>query len=154
MGRVAFQDCEALASFLKVFVSGLSRLLSKNAETNWMAIKQLLWRGSFTWLKLKCWENRARILGERWIFSKGSNEIGIGSTPIASRDFTESLICAPFIIWHSWFYFKGAKLQLSSMMGTFFRARLKFTLKSIGKNPLKNPLKKILEFSLLISNWA
>ena len=126
MSRVAFWDCKALASFLEVFVSGLTRLLSKNAETNWMAIKQLLWRGSSIWLKLKCWEYRARILGERWIFSKGSNEIGRGSTPIASRDFTESLIWAPFIIWHSWFYFKQANAQLSSFMGTFFWACLIF----------------------------
>ena len=42
MGRVAFRDCEALASFLEVFVSSLTRLLSKNAETDWMAIKPLL----------------------------------------------------------------------------------------------------------------
>ena len=53
-------------------------------------------------------------------------------TPIASRDFADSLLCAPFIMWHSRFYFKQANVQLSCLMGTFFRVNLKLRKKIKG----------------------
>ena len=56
----------------------------------------------------------------------------VSTTPIASRDIAKSLLCAPFIMWHSPFYFKQANAQLSTLMGTFFRLNLKLTKKIKG----------------------
>ena len=65
--------------------------------------------------------------------------LSITITPIISRDFADFLFCAPFIMWHSRFYFKQANVQLSSFMGTFFWACLMFI-------PLRISLRKSFYF--------
>ena len=98
MGRVAFRDCEALASFLEVFVSSLTRLLSKNAETDWMAIKPLLNMAANDMDLPRGWnlyvEKIARVILESGeFFAERSDEISIHGAKIFAKTALKEDVC-------------------------------------------------------------